>query len=425
LSSRSALLGTRGAKGLVCAGAIALRMAKTGDWLTAQRIRTYASILLASEIAVFLFFVAGTHGLIVPLDRPNTTDFVSFYAAGSLTNAGTPELAYNAAAHFAAEQSVTEPGIAYNYFYYPPVFLLLCALLARLPYLVSFVAFETATLLLYLYSAQRILQTRGISSLIPLLAFPAVFLNVGLGQNAFLTAALFAGGMLLIERRPILAGLLLGAICYKPHFGLLIPIALASGGHWRAFASAVLSVSALVAISLVLFGWEAWHSYLLAALASPAVYESDRIHVVGFASPFGAVLSLGAKPPLAYLVQAAATLAAASWVGIVWARRLSLPIRAATLLAATMISIPVILFYDLMLGALAMAWLIQDGRANGFLPWQKTLLSFLFVLPILSANIGRSSFPMATPLYAALLFAIIVAAGWREIRATRLAAAHC
>jgi hypothetical protein len=392
---------------------------KHGDWLTRRRMLEYAIILLTLEIALFLFFVAGTHGLIVPLHGPNTTDFVSFYAAGTLTNAGTPELAYNTAAHFAAEQSVTEPGIAYNFFYYPPVFLLICGLLARFPYLLSFIAFEAATLLLYVWVAQRTLQTKGVCALVPLLAFPAVFMNLGLGQNAFLSAALFGAGMIMIERRPVLAGLLLGALCYKPHFGLLIPIALASGRHWRVFAAAAFSVSALVALSLLLFGWETWHSYLLAAIASPAVYESGRTDVAGFASPFGAVLAFGGKPALAYAVQAAATLIAATWVAIVWARPLSLPIRAATLLAATIVSIPVILFYDLMLGALAMAWLVREGRANEFLPWHKTLLSFLFVLPILSAKIGPSSYRMVTPLFAALLFAVIVAAGWRKIRAPR------
>ena len=103
-------------------------------------------MLLALELAGFAFFVAGTHGWITPLRRPVSTDFVSFYAAGRLADAGTPALVYDQAAHYAAEQAATEPGIAYNYFYYPPVFLLLCAVLARLPYLAAFVAFQAGTL---------------------------------------------------------------------------------------------------------------------------------------------------------------------------------------------------------------------------------------------------------------------------------------
>jgi|SRR6516162_8625074 len=58
-----------------------------GDWLNLRRVFC-CGILLAVEIGVFLFLVAGTHGLIVPLSQPTSTDFVSFYAAGRLADAG-------------------------------------------------------------------------------------------------------------------------------------------------------------------------------------------------------------------------------------------------------------------------------------------------------------------------------------------------
>src|SRR5207244_3647915 len=75
-------------------------------------------------------------------------------------------------------------------------------------------------------------------ALVVLLAFPMAFWNIGLGQNAFLTAGLFGMATLLIDRRPIVAGLLFGLLCYKPHFGLLIPGALAAGGYWPRFPAA-------------------------------------------------------------------------------------------------------------------------------------------------------------------------------------------
>ena len=77
---------------------------RTGAWLGRRRIIAYGAILLVLELAGFAFLVAGTHGLIVPLDKPTTTDFVSFYAAGKLAAAGTPALAYDQAAHYAAEK---------------------------------------------------------------------------------------------------------------------------------------------------------------------------------------------------------------------------------------------------------------------------------------------------------------------------------
>src|SRR5579862_6589864 len=117
---------------------MAPRLANTlVTWLDRRRIGAAARILLALQLAGFLFIVAGTHGWIVPLPRPTTTDFVSFYAAGALANAGTPELAYDPHAHLAAEERATAAGIEYQFFNYPPVFILLCSLLARLPYLVA------------------------------------------------------------------------------------------------------------------------------------------------------------------------------------------------------------------------------------------------------------------------------------------------
>ena len=60
------------------------------DALDRDRVLAYSRVLLAVEIAAFLFLVAGTRGLIAPLTGPTSTDFVSFYAAGDLADAGTP-----------------------------------------------------------------------------------------------------------------------------------------------------------------------------------------------------------------------------------------------------------------------------------------------------------------------------------------------
>jgi len=74
----------------------AIRMCSSGpsaSWLRRRYISIFCAILLAIELAGFSFLVAGTHGWIVPLTEPTSTDFVSFYAAGSLADAGTPKLA--------------------------------------------------------------------------------------------------------------------------------------------------------------------------------------------------------------------------------------------------------------------------------------------------------------------------------------------
>ena len=388
---------------------------RSGAWLDRRRVRAYGAILLVLEIATLLFFIAGTHGLIVPPEEPTTTDFVSFYAAGDLANAGTPELAYDQAAHWAAEEHATEPGIRYQFFYYPPVYLLLCALLALLPYLPAFIIFEGATLALFLAVTRRILNEREWSSVVPLLAFPAVFWTLGLGQNAFLTAALFGAATWLIERRPFAAGLLFGALCYKPHFGILVPVALLAGAHWRAIGGAALASLGLVAASIVFFGLDTWRDFLMTAINSPGTYENGRIQLAGIISPFAALRAIGISAALAYLLQLGTTLAAALFVGYLWRRRVSLPVRAAALIAATLVAVPVILLYDLMLALLAMTWLVHAAQRTGFLPWEKATFVVLFLAALVTLSIGRNLHVPLALVADVILLAIIAMRALDEI----------
>lgn len=388
--------------------------AAIGGMLTRPRLARICAGLLALEVAVFLFLIAGTHGWIVPLERATTTDFASFYAAGKLAAAGTPALAYDHAAHHAMEEAVTAPGVEYQFFNYPPVFLLLCVALAQLPYIVAFVMFIAATLVFYLAVARRILGDLSPVAIVVLLSFPMVFWTMGLGQNAFLTAALFGLATLLLDTRPIAAGALFGLLCYKPHFGVLVPIALAAGGYWKSFAAAAASAAALVLASLLAFGWDTWHAFLVTAGAAHAVYESGRILFAGFANPFGAVRLVGGPVALAYAVQGLASLAAAALVFVVWRYRLSMPVRAAALASATLVTAPVAIFYDLMLGTIAACWLRRDEN-QPLSPAEKTFFAVITLLLLDVRHLGES---FHLPVAAATtlgLFAIVAARAFREM----------
>jgi hypothetical protein len=389
---------------------------KAGDFLDRRRVLFLGGVLLAVELVIFLFLIAGTHGWIVPLERPTTTDFASFYAAGSLADSGTPALAYNEAAHYAAEQAATAPGIEYQFFYYPPVFLLICVLFGRLPYMAAFIAFEAVSLLLCLVVARRTVNEKSAAMLLPLLAFPSVFWTMGLGQNAFLTAALFGGALLLIDRRPTLAGVLFGLLCYKPHFGLLIPVALVAGGRWRAFIGAAVSSGAMVALSIALFGWHTWQDFFTLSAGSHATYESGRIDLSGFVTLFGGLRLMNVPSDIAYAVQGIGALAAIVLVAVVWRCNLSLATRAASLAAATLLAVPVALVYDFLLAGIAMAWLVRAGSESGFLAWEKVTLAAVFIVPLLSRNVGTATHLPLAQLALIALLALIARRALHEIR---------
>mgnify|MGYP003694260653 FL=1 len=54
-------------------------------------------------------------------------------------------------------------------------------------------------------------------------AFPVVLTNTLVGQNGFLTASLIGGALYLMPARPVLSGICLGLLSYKPQYGLLFP----------------------------------------------------------------------------------------------------------------------------------------------------------------------------------------------------------
>lgn len=169
-------------------------------------------VLFVEELLLLAFLAMWQHGVFVPVADTPASDFASFYAAGKLALAGTPQLAYDQAAHYLAQQQTTDPGAAHQYFFYPPVYLILCAGLASMPYLVAFAVFQVGTLGMFILMMRSLLGEKGVGWLAPLLAFPAVFWTFGLGQNAFLTASLFGGFTLLVERKPVGAGILLGCL---------------------------------------------------------------------------------------------------------------------------------------------------------------------------------------------------------------------
>jgi alpha-1,2-mannosyltransferase len=359
-------------------------------WLTRARIIAAGQALALMQLTILVMLALWQHGVITEKPSPTSSDFVSFYAAGKLALTGTPALAYDQAAHFLAQQQFTVPGAPYQYFFYPPVFLLLFAPLALLPYTMAFYLFEFSTLAAFLLTMRAVLRQPGWGWIAPVLAFPAIFWTFGLGQNAFLTAALFGGFALLVDRRPALAGVLLGCLCYKPHFGLLAPVGLACGGHWRAFLAAGATVLGLVGLSAALFGPDSWHAYLTAFAGSDAVYSTGRIDYAGIVTPFGAARLLGLEPAAAYVVQAFCSVAMVIVAAFVWRSAAGPSVRAATLLSATLLAVPLALLYDQMLLLMAIGWLARDGIPEGFAPWEKTALLTVYLATLFGYVVGST-----------------------------------
>src|SRR5690348_1238681 len=200
---------------------------RDGRWLTRERVRLVALALLVAFAAGLVFLAVTSNGLNDRVGRPLGTDFSNVYAAGTYVLDGNATAPFDPAKQFAREQAIFGAATQFYGWHYPPFFLGLAALLALMPYALALLLWQGVTLLLYLWAMRGVLPAqRDYLPLLLALAFPAVFVNLGHGHNGFLTAALFTGALLQLDRRPIVAGILFGLIAYKPQFGVLVPLVL-------------------------------------------------------------------------------------------------------------------------------------------------------------------------------------------------------
>ena len=382
---------------------------RRADWLTAGRARAYGWLWLTVSLGVAVIWALLSRGGLDPTGKPLGTDFMSFWTASQLALQGAPGEAWNVAAHHARESAIFGRDTGYAAFFYPPVFLVICLPLALLPYLASLAAWLVATGALYWRMARAWLGAR--LGVMPILAFPAVLSNIGHGQNGFLSAALFGAGALWLERRPILAGLALGALAYKPHLGLMIPIALAIAGRWKTFAAAAGMVVALCAASFALFGPGAWLDFLADSGLARASLEQGLVGDAKMQSTFAAVRLFGGPVALAYGAQL--VVAASAAAGLVWLQRRAPKSGAEgpAMVVAALIASPFLLDYDLVILAAPLAWLASEGARTCFRDWEKITLAAAFLLPAVSRMLATQAHLPLSPLVLAALFVLILRRG--------------
>jgi hypothetical protein len=109
-------------------------------------------------------------------------------------------------------------GITESYFWsYPPHVLLFIWPFGLMPYLPAFVLWTLGGFALFLYAAAAGGVER--KHVLFVAVAPAVAVNVFIGQNGFFTAAPLIGGLVNLDRRPVLAGVLFGILTIRPQLG--------------------------------------------------------------------------------------------------------------------------------------------------------------------------------------------------------------
>jgi len=381
---------------------------RSGDWLTDARMRGYSLILLAICTLALVGWIAASDGLIDRNSKPIGTDFSNVYAAGTLIWQGRPAEAYEPARQHAAEKAVFGGReVPFYGWLYPPFFFVVAFLVASLPYAWGLAIWLAASFAAYL-AAMRAIVPRPETLLIAA-AFPAVFINIGHGQNGFLTAALLGGALHWLDRRPWLSGVLIGLLAYKPQFGVLIPVALLAGGRWNTIGAAAATVAALVAVSFVTLGGGVWHAFADSmTFTQTVVLEPGGIGWEKIQSAFSAMRMWGAGVRSAYAIQIALALMLAASLAWLWQSTALFDLKASALATATLLATPYVLDYDLVVLAVAIVFFVRHGMNRGFHDYEISLLAAAWVMPLLSRAIaGVTGIPLGLLVLLALYVFIV------------------
>lgn len=381
---------------------------RSGGWLTAARARVYSQILLGLCIMAMAGWVALSDHLIDRNGKPIGTDFSNVYAAGHLAWQGRAAEAYDPPLQHAAEKAVFDGrDVPFFGWHYPPFFLGIAFLVAALPYAWGLSIWLAASFAAYLATIRAILPRK--ETLLIASAFPAVFVNIGHGQNGFLTAALLGGALHLLARRPWLAGMLIGLLAYKPQFGVLIPIALVAGGHWRPVGAATLTIIGLVALSYLTLGAGIWQAFAASTtFTQTVVLEAGGTGWEKIQSIFSAVRMWGGSVPLAYTAQIALAAALAATLAWLWRSDAAFELKAAALAVASLLATPYVLDYDLVVLGLAIAYLARLGLACGFRNFEISVLAAAWIVPLLSRGIAQVTAVPLGLITLLLLYAFII-----------------
>jgi arabinofuranan 3-O-arabinosyltransferase len=332
------------------------------------------------------WWIFDANGLGIP------TDFVNVWSAGKLVLEGHPALAYDWDIQKQVQVAVLGQSYPGNFaWHYPPPFLLVASLLALFPYAVAYIGWAAISLVPYL-AVMRAIVGRPFGLLLGA-AFPVVLINTLVGQNGFLTASLIGGTLYLMPTRPLLSGICLGLLSYKPQYGLLFPLVLIAASQWKVFITAGVVAVAMALTSWLAFGTESWQAFFhWMPMFSQAFLTEGRAPWGKMQSIFAVVRYFGGTEPLGWVLQWIMSGAVAVLLALMWRSRVSYPLKAAALAAGTLLITPYLFLYDLMVLAIPVAFLVRIGLTRGFerheLPALGLAAALLFFYPLAGAPTG-------------------------------------
>jgi hypothetical protein len=332
-------------------------------------------------------------------------DFLNLWMYGrALFEGGEPARFYDIATYNDALAQMLGAGYPGQNWPNPPTALVVMAPFGLLNYFPALVAWAAVSFLAFYLAGRR--EVADLRTLAIVAVSPAALLCVLSGQSSLLTTAALLAIFAQLDKRPLLAGVLIGLLTVKPQLGILFPFALIVSGRWRVFVAAGVTAVLLLAASVALGGIESWHAYIVKALPLQREVLQDA---AGTAMPFHPTVFMNIRGVVgnhfAEIIQFAFTIAAVVAVSAAfrWRRDGDPRMLQALFLACTVSASPYMGGYDLLPLTFAAVALIAEEKLDGR---GRRLAQLVYWTPALQLLFGTMRLPgpgFIAPLFAAYL----------------------
>lgn len=338
-------------------------------------------------------------------------DFLNFWMYGRAAVAADPGRFYDLAAYHQAIRDLLGMELSGQNWSYPPSVMWLAAPFGQLNYLAALACWTLTSVAVFVAVGRRHVADWRI--LIPVALSPAALFCLISGQSAFLTTAMMIAIFALLDRKPVVAGVLIGLLTIKPQLGILFPFLLIASHRWRVFFAAAVTTLALAGATAMTFGPQIWIDFVSKGLPVQGLVLSDPDRI---ATPFYPTVFMnlrGLDLPYAAAMSVQAMFSAFAIGAVIWAFRFRKdadpPLLLALYLACSVAVSPYLLAYDLLPLTLAAVALLATSKLDSA---GRRLVQLVYWTPALQLALGTWHLPgpaLIAPAFAAYLLARLYA----------------
>lgn len=347
-----------------------------------------------------------------PGHPPNYGDFLALWSYATALADHPPAELYNSSLLHGRQVALGLDPNGTNPFPYPPTFMLLIWPLSLLPYDAAFAVWMAGTMALFVWSIWATCSRSPVSLLLAIAA-PASATAIAGGQSGFLAAALMVAGLRLAPTCPVISGMLIGLLAFKPQLGLLVPVGFAAAGLWSALTASCAAIAALALVATVAFGWEVWPAWVSMLPTYNKAFDHAETVMKIRPTVMANLAMLGCPLAVARAVQGMVSIGVAV---IVWRcfRRGADHLAVAALLVGTFLATPHAFVYDLPAVTAALVLFIEARLKTTavFAGWEILILIQAMIFPVLMV-LAPIRFPLSA-ICLMLVFVMIVRTQARE-----------